>query len=110
MRIPFLLTAAVLVAWVSHHQVAAVLLAGALVVGYLVSLHLHPGGRTCWKCRGNGYQRGAVFTYATRSCTRCGGNQFRGRYGLRTLHRGSQVWGETRPLAAQRRRARHFGR
>jgi hypothetical protein len=80
------------------------------VVGYLISLRLHPYGRMCGRCKGTGIQRGAIFRYSVRQCTRCGGNQARGRYGLRTLHRGGLVWGERKPAQARERRSRNFGR
>ena len=81
-----------------------------VVVGYLISLRLHPLGRICKRCRGTGIQKGFIFRYSHRRCTKCGGNQVRGRYGLRTLHRGGQVWGERKPAEAAARRARNFGR
>jgi hypothetical protein len=80
------------------------------IIGYLVSLRLHPLGRKCISCKGTGQQNGAIYRYAQRQCTRCGGNGIRGRYGVRILHRNTQVWGETRPARAAARRARHFGR
>ena len=80
------------------------------VIGYLISLRLHPLGRICRRCKGTGWQRGAIFRYSLRQCTRCGGNQVRGRYGVRTLHRGGQVWGEKAPDRARAKRAKKFGR
>jgi hypothetical protein len=85
-------------------------LAAIVIIGYLVSLRLHPLGRKCVSCKGTGQQRGAIYRYAHRQCTRCGGNGIRGRYGVRILHRNSRVWGETRPARAAARRDRHFGR
>jgi hypothetical protein len=89
---------------------AVLLVLALIVIGYLVSLRLHPYGRKCPSCKGTGLQNGAVFRYAQRQCARCGGNGIRGRYGLRTLHRGGMVWGERRPKAVADKRARHFGR
>jgi hypothetical protein len=85
-------------------------LAAIVIIGYLVSLRLHPLGRKCASCKGTGQQQGAIYRYAHRQCTRCGGNGIRGRYGVRILHRNSRVWGETRPARAAARRDRHFGR
>lgn len=41
--------------------------------GYWLSLKLHPW-RKCPACGGSNVHRGAVFTYATRGCKRCGGS------------------------------------
>lgn len=59
----------------------------ALVVGagYVVSLILHPYA-TCGACRKTpGRHHGAVFTYAHRKCTKCGGTGRKLRVGTRLL-------------------------
>ena len=85
------------------------MLAIIVVFGYLVSLRLHPW-RACRGCRGRGHHRGAVFKYATRQCTSCGGNGRRARLGLRVLHPGRQVWGERAPAATIEKRSKNLGR
>lgn len=110
MGIPLLLAGAVILAAVSHDLPLSLILAVVLVVSYLVSLRLHPLGPKCRRCQGTGIQRGAVFRYSLRLCTRCGGLPVRGRYGVRTLSRHERVWGEVRAAAARERRSRRFGR
>jgi DnaJ-class molecular chaperone len=80
-----------------------------VVVGYLVSLRLHPW-HPCRRCRGRGNHRGAVFKYAGRNCTSCGGNGRRARLGVRVFHGGRQVWGERAPAAASEERGKNLGR
>jgi len=43
-----------------------------LVVGYAVSLAVHPF-RSCRGCKGTGRHQGTLFTYSHRQCTSCGG-------------------------------------
>lgn len=59
-------------------------LIGFAVVGYLVSLRIHPFSK-CPRCKGKGIHRGGVFTYATRACTKCKGRAIRPRLGRRIL-------------------------
>jgi hypothetical protein len=110
MGIPLLLAGAVILAVIGHNLLLSLILAVLLVVSYLVSLRLHPLGPRCRRCKGTGVQRGAVFRYSLRLCTRCGGLPVRGRYGVRTLSRNGQVWGEAKAAAARDRRSRRFGR
>lgn len=85
------------------------ILALIALVAYLVSLRLHPN-RACRACKGTGRHRGSVFKYAQRSCTSCGGNGRRGRLGVRVIHGGARVWGETRPERTTEERGRNLGR
>jgi DnaJ-class molecular chaperone len=80
-----------------------------VVVGYLVSLRLHPL-HACRRCGGRGHHRGAVFKYSRRACTSCGGNGRRARLGVRMFHGGRQVWGERVPAAVSEERAKNLGR
>jgi len=86
-----------------------VVLAVVGAVGYLVSLRQHPRGRNCRKCKGTGQQKGFLFWYSHRQCTRCGGNGSRARIGLRILKPG-QVWGEKAPAEAAAKRGENWGR
>lgn len=52
------------------------------VVGYFVSLRIHPLAR-CGLCKGTGRHSGSVYTYASRRCRRCGGSGRRNRFGTR---------------------------
>ncbi len=54
------------------------------VVGYLVSLRIHPFSK-CPRCKGKGIHRGGVFNYATRACTKCKGRAIQPRLGRRVL-------------------------
>jgi DnaJ-class molecular chaperone len=80
-----------------------------VVIGYLASLRLHPW-HACRRCRGRGHHRGAVFKYATRACTSCGGNGRRARLGVRVFHGGRHVWGERVPAAVVEDRGKNLGR
>ena len=84
-------------------------LGAIVVVAYLISLRRHPRGRRCFSCKGTGLHRGVVFRYATRPCTRCGGNGSRARIGLRVMKPG-QVWGERVPAEAAAKRGKNWGR
>lgn len=84
-------------------------IAAVALVCYLISLRLHPW-RVCRPCKGSGKHKGSVFSYATRSCTACGGNGKRGRLGVRILHAGGHVWGEKAPNATTARRGQKLGR
>ena len=57
-------------------------LAVCAVVGYRVSLRIHPFHR-CRRCAGTGKHFGAFFSYSQRPCRRCGGNGRRRRFGNR---------------------------
>lgn len=52
------------------------------VVGYFVSLRIHPLAR-CGLCKGAGRHSGSVYTYASRRCRRGGGSGRRNRFGTR---------------------------
>jgi hypothetical protein len=60
------------------------LIVAAVVGAYVLSLRLHPNVK-CPRCDGKGFHRGAVFSYATRSCTKCGGRGIKPRLGLRVF-------------------------
>lgn len=59
-------------------------LIGFGVVGYLVSLRIHPFSK-CPRCKGKGIHRGGVFSYSTRACTKCKGRAIQPRLGRRIL-------------------------
>ena len=52
------------------------------VVGYFVSLRIHPLAK-CRLCNGTGRHSGSVYTYANRRCRRCGGSGRKDRFGTR---------------------------
>jgi hypothetical protein len=52
------------------------------VVGYFVSLRIHPLAR-CGLCTGTGRHSGSVYTDAHRRCRRCGGSGRKDRFGTR---------------------------
>ena len=85
-----------------------ILIGAVIFAGYLVSLRLHPW-RVCSTCKGQGRDTGAVFNYATRSCTSCGGNGRRARLGVLIFHPGRQNWGERAPGAASAKRSKNSG-
>jgi hypothetical protein len=85
------------------------LIGGVIAAGYLISLRLHPW-RVCGPCKGSGRHKGAFYTYATRSCTSCGGNGRRARLGVHVFHRGALTWGERAPAQASAKRGQNFGR
>jgi DnaJ-class molecular chaperone len=58
-----------------------------VVVGYWLSLHLHPYTR-CEACNGTGAHRGAVFGYALRPCHKCSGTRRKQRFGAARLYLG----------------------
>jgi NAD-dependent SIR2 family protein deacetylase len=84
------------------------LIAAIALAGYVISLHLHPKGPRCRKCQGTGIQKGAIFTWTHRDCTRCGGRPATARAGVSLLHPDRQVWGERKPAEAAAERK--FGR
>jgi hypothetical protein len=88
---------------------AIIILLLLAIIGYLISLRQHPRGRNCRACHGTGKQQGAIFRYAHRSCTRCGGSGGRGRIGLRVMKPG-QMWGEKAPADAAAKRGENWGR
>ena len=53
-----------------------------LVVGYFISLRLHPLTK-CRTCKGTGRHFGGVYTYAQRRCRKCGGTGRKARFGTR---------------------------
>ena len=62
-----------------------ILLSVLVLVGYLLSLRLHPF-RNCPACRNRraaGRHHGSVYTYAHRPCRRCGGTNRQKRWGTR---------------------------
>lgn len=56
----------------------------AVVGGYILSLRLHPNVK-CARCDGKGFHRGAIYSYATRACSKCGGRGIKPRLGLRVF-------------------------
>jgi hypothetical protein len=74
-------------------------------IGYVISLVLHPRTR-CWACGGTGRQRGALFSYAERQCTTCGGQARHRRWGSRAISSGQQVWAERAAARARQRASR----
>lgn len=68
----------------SDGYVDLVLVGAALVVGYLVSLWLHPW-TACRSCSGAGRHRGGIYWYAWGDCPRCGGSGRKLRAGVRAL-------------------------
>jgi len=53
--------------------------------GYYVSLILHPMAR-CTRCHGKPRSKGAVFSYAHRTCSRCAGTGQEPRLGRKLFH------------------------
>lgn len=60
-----------------------VIVAALLIVGYLISLRIHPY-TACRSCKGKG-KRGRVFSYAFGDCGRCGGKGRKLRLGVRAF-------------------------
>lgn len=87
-----------------------VVIAVVVIVGYFASLVLHPYGPTCKRCKGTGIQRGSIWRYSTRTCTKCGGSPRRGRAGLNTFFSNEMVWGERKAREVAAQRARRYGR
>jgi DnaJ-class molecular chaperone len=52
------------------------------IVGYFVSLRIHPYAK-CRMCNGRGRHFGSVYTYAHRRCRKCGGTGRKDRLGVR---------------------------
>lgn len=59
------------------------------IAGYWISLHVHPL-TDCRTCKGTGKHYGAVFTYASRLCARCGGTTRVTRLGVRIFLRDNK--------------------
>lgn len=86
---------------------AIIILLLLAIIGYFISLSRHPRGRQCRRCRGTGIEKGLIFRYSHRQCTRCGGSAGRARIGLRIMQ-PKPVWGERAP--AQAAAKRKYGR
>jgi hypothetical protein len=76
-----------------------------VVVGYVVSLVLHPH-RRCRNCKGTGREPGGMFTWGDRACTRCGGSPRHRRWGVRLLSPDKPVWAERSAAKAKDRAGR----
>jgi hypothetical protein len=61
-----------------------IILIGIAVIGYLISIATNPNTK-CRRCNGRGFHRGAFYSYATRSCSACGGRGIKPRLGRRVL-------------------------
>lgn len=75
-------------------------------VAYWFSLHLHPFSQ-CRKCGGTGRRKAAMFPWAGRSCTACGGRARHRRWGVQFLHNtpaDKQTWAERAAKKAAGRR------
>jgi hypothetical protein len=57
---------------------------GIAVIGYLISIATNPNTK-CQRCKGRGFHRGSFYSYATRSCSACGGRGIKPRLGRRVL-------------------------
>jgi hypothetical protein len=66
----------------SQGMLFLLLMGGIFLVGYVVSLALHPNTK-CRVCKGAGFHRGGMFSYATRPCKKCGGRALKPRLGRR---------------------------
>ena len=62
-------------------------LAVVLVVGYLISIKVHPF-TTCRRCNGTNRHKGAIYTYSFRRCRRCDGTGRKERFGARVFGTG----------------------
>jgi DnaJ-class molecular chaperone len=65
-------------------MVALLVLVTVIVVGYLISIRLHPF-TTCRRCNGTNKHQGAIYSYAFRRCRRCKGTGRKVRFGARVL-------------------------
>jgi hypothetical protein len=63
-----------------------VLLVGAALAAYVLSLALHPNAK-CGRCNGAGRHSGSLFKYATRPCGSCKGRGTHPRLGRKLLFR-----------------------
>jgi hypothetical protein len=61
-----------------------VLLVGAALAAYVLSLALHPNAK-CGRCNGAGRHSGSLFKYATRPCGSCKGRGTHPRLGRKLL-------------------------
>lgn len=66
-----------------------VVLAALLIVGYYLSLLLHPYMK-CEVCKGTGKHTGSFFTHGLRLCHRCSGTGRKQRLGAFVLQRGQR--------------------
>ncbi|WP_143030041.1 hypothetical protein [Pseudonocardia oroxyli] len=57
-----------------------VVLVVVLVLGYVVSVFLHPF-KVCPSCKGSPRSYGSIYTKSFRNCTRCGGSGRVRRFG-----------------------------
>jgi hypothetical protein len=76
-----------------------------IAVCYVVSLGRH-GNRRCRTCRGSGRQRAAMFPWADRICTSCGGASRHRRWGTQLIYRDRRTPAEDAAAEARRRRGR----
>lgn len=72
--------------WSPPRPVVGLLLGGAGLGGYAVSLRLRPY-TACHVCKGKGRHHGTVFTYAFGPCKTCDGTGRKLRWGTRTFRR-----------------------
>lgn len=68
-------------------SVEFVLILGACILSYFVSLGIHPYTR-CRACHGSNKHFGAVFNYAYRPCRRCKGTGRKLRFGCKVVRPG----------------------
>lgn len=57
-----------------------VILLGVLILGYVVSVILHPN-KLCPSCKGSPRSYGSIYTKSFRLCSRCGGSGRVRRFG-----------------------------
>jgi hypothetical protein len=60
------------------------ILIAAAVIGYFISIRVNPNTK-CQRCKGRGFHRGSIYSYATRSCSACGGRGIKPRLGRRVF-------------------------
>ena len=61
-----------------------VAVAVVLVIGYLISIRVHPF-TNCGRCNGGSRHKGAIYSYAYRPCRRCKGSGRKKRFGGKVL-------------------------
>jgi hypothetical protein len=88
-----------------HAVPSLVWYAGIIAVCYVFSLALH-SNRRCRTCRGSGRQRAAMFPWADRVCTSCGGASRHRRWGVQLFYSGNRTYAEKSAAKARIRRAR----
>ena len=76
-----------------------------VALAFVVSLVRHPH-RRCRTCGGTGRQRGSMFTWADRPCTKCGGGPRHRRWGVQAMSRDKPVWAERAATRARERSER----